>query len=80
MKYTIGIEELINRPIIRNDKQSEFLNKMTDDEIFQWEKEVESNLIEEGFIKNYPDFNCAFLSKTIDREILYDLFKKKYNK
>ncbi len=75
MKYTIGIEELIKRPIIRNDRPEEFLNKMTDEEIKQWEKEVELILLEEGTVQKFPDWNAAFLAKSIDRGILYDLFK-----
>ena len=36
MKYSLSIEELIRRPIIRNDAWLEYLNKMNDDEIVQW--------------------------------------------
>ena len=75
MEYTIGIEELIKRPIIRDDRPEEFLNKMTDDEIRQWETEVEQNLLEDGVIQKFPDWNAAFLAKSIDRSILYNLFK-----
>lgn len=75
MEYSITIEELIKRPIIRNDNSEEFLNKMTDEEIKQWEKEVELNLLEEGVVQKFPDWNAAFLAKTIDRGILYNLFK-----
>jgi len=75
MAYTIGIEELIKRPIIRNDKPEEFLNKMTDDEIRQWEIEVEQTLLKEGVVQKFPDWNAAFLAKSIDRGILYNLFK-----
>jgi hypothetical protein len=75
MEYTIGIKELIKRPIIRNDRPEEFLNKMTDEEIKQWEKEVELNLLEEGAVQKNPDWNAAFLAKSIDRGILYNLFK-----
>jgi len=32
MEYTLKIEEVIKRPIIRNDKPEEFLNKMIDEE------------------------------------------------
>ena len=78
MKYTLKIEELIKRPIIRNDRPEEFLNKMTDEEIEQWEKEVEQNLMQEGVDKKFPDWNAAFLAKTIDRGILYSLFKNQY--
>ena len=59
MAYTIGIEELIKRPIIRNDKPEEFLNKMTDDEIRQWEIEVEQTLLKEGVVQKFPDWNAA---------------------
>ena len=48
---------------------------MTDDEIRQWEAEVEQNLLEDGVIQKFPDWNAAFLSKSIDRGILYNLFK-----
>lgn len=75
MEYTIEIEELIKRPIIRSDKPEEFLNKMTDNEIRQQEVEVEQNLLEDGVIQKFPDWNASFLAKTIDRSILYNLFK-----
>jgi len=75
MVYTITIEELIKRPIIRDDKPEEFLNKMTDDEINQWGKEVEENLLASGVPKQYPDWNAAYISKMIDMGILYKLFK-----
>jgi hypothetical protein len=75
MEYSITIQELIKRPIIRNDKAEEFLNKMTDEEIHQWEKEVEQILFGEGVVQKFPDWNVEFLAKTIDRGILYELFK-----
>ena len=75
MKYTIGIKELVKRPIIRNDRPEEFLNKMTDEEIKQYEIEIEQNLLEEGIKPKFPDLNVSFLAKTIDRSILYNLFK-----
>lgn len=75
MEYTIGIEDLVKRPIIRNDRPEEFLNKMTDDEIRQLEIEVEQNLLEEGVAQKFPDWNASFSSKIIDRCILYNLLK-----
>lgn len=74
MEHTIKIEELIKRPIIRNDKSEEFLNKMTDDEIRQWENEVKQNLLEQGVVQKFPDWNVAFLAKSIDTSILYKCF------
>jgi len=80
MRYTITINELITRPIIRNDHPEEFLNKMTDDEINVWEKEVDQILIEEGVPKIFPDWNAAILAKSIDMEILYNILKLNHNK
>lgn len=47
MEYSITLKELIERPIIRNDYDEEWMNKMTDDEIKQYEKEVEQILLKE---------------------------------
>ena len=77
MKYSISIEELVNRRMIRFDYYSEFYNKMTDEEISQWEKEVEEVLIEKGVEKKSPDWNNEFLSVIIDRDILYNTLKLK---
>jgi hypothetical protein len=40
MSYSISIDELIMRPIIRNDQVHEYLNKMTDREIKVRECEI----------------------------------------
>lgn len=76
MEYSITLEELIKRPIIRNDKPEEFLNKMTVEEIEQWEAETEVILLQEGVKKIFPDWNAAFLARTIDRSILYSILKE----
>ena len=62
MEYTIKIEELIKKPIIRNDKFPDFLNKMTDEEIKQFEKEVAYNLSEDNIEPKFPDWNAAFMA------------------
>jgi len=74
MEYTIKIGELIARPVIRNDNAYDFLNKMNDEEIDQWDKEVSKILKEEKVPEMFPDWNAAYLAKCIDREIIYDLF------
>lgn len=80
MEYTIGLEELIKRQIVRTDQSYEFLNKMTDVEIRQWEKEVEQSLLEAGTVKKFPDWNAAFLSKTIDKHTMYTIMKEQTQK
>lgn len=77
MEHTISIEELLKREKIREDKEWEFLNKMTDDEIKKWELEIDEMLKEEGVPKKLPDWNAAFLAKIVDRNILYNLLKLK---
>ena len=79
MKYKLTILELIQRPIIRNDNAYEFLNKMTDKEIDQWDKEVMQMLKKEKVLEVFPDWNAAYLAKMIDRQILYDLFTEANN-
>jgi 16S rRNA C967 or C1407 C5-methylase (RsmB/RsmF family) len=79
MEYTLTIQELIQRPIIRNDNAYEFLNKMTNEEIKQWDKEAEQMLKDEKIPEMFPDWNAAYLTKIIDRQILYDLFTEANN-
>ena len=80
MLYTISIDELIERPIIRNDfngKDEEWMNKMTDDEYEQFYEESYQMCLAEGTPEKCPDINAACLSKHIDRCILYELFKER---
>lgn len=78
-EYTITIKELLERPIIREDCNEEWMNKMTDEELRQWDKEVFSLCLEEGTPNKFPDLGAAHLSKHIDRGILYKLFKLREN-
>ena len=75
-EYSISIQELIERPEIRNDYEGnmKWLNKMTDEEIDQFNEEAYAMCIEEGTPDKFPDLNAAHMAKTIDRGILYDLF------
>jgi hypothetical protein len=74
--YTISIKELLNRPIIRTDFEEEWMNKMTDAELSQWDREAYASCIREGTPETYPDLNAAHLAKHIDRTILYTLLKE----
>jgi hypothetical protein len=40
MGYSITVQELIKRPIIRTDFDEEWMNKMTDDELNQFDKDT----------------------------------------
>jgi hypothetical protein len=71
----MDIHELINKPIIRNDYDEEWLNKMTDEEIEAWEDEMLEECIKAGIPYKFPDINGALISKHIDTTILYKIFK-----
>jgi hypothetical protein len=75
MEYSIKIQELVKRPIIRSDFNEEWMNKMTDEEFYHLDKEIYDVCIKDGTSEKYPDINDAYLSKHIDIGILYNLFK-----
>lgn len=70
---------LVNKPIIRNDYSEEFLNKMTDVEIEDWEHDVKTSLIKDKVPEKYPDWNSAYLCRVIDTSVLYELIKESEN-
>ena len=71
MEYTITISELLDRVQIRSDKSFEWENKMTNEELGQFESEVVQMCIDEGA----EDTSVCYTAKIIDREILYNVFK-----
>ena len=73
--YSITIQELLQRPIIRNEFNEEWMNKMTDEELAQFDKESYQFCLNEGVQEKYPDINAACLSKHIYRTILYNILK-----
>lgn len=70
MVYSTSIQELIWRPIIRDDQSNEWLNKMTDDEIEQYYKELDE------IVKELPleEQQVAYITNIIDHSIIYDIF------
>jgi hypothetical protein len=52
------------------------MNKMTDEEIKNFKKEVNEYLKLQGIPEIFPDWNAAYLAVMIDTEIIYDLIKK----
>ena len=78
-EYSITILELLERPDIRDDFRDSdaWMNKMTDEELDQFDEESRQMCIEEGVEEKYPDMNAALISKQIDRGILYKLFQMK---
>ncbi len=75
MEYSLKIQDLVNRPIIRNDLAEEFMNKMTDAELKVMESEISDILKSDGVEEKFPDWNSAYLSKIVDRGIFYRLIQ-----
>lgn len=76
-RYTITIDELLKRPIIRNDfgcEEWEWMNKMTDEELSKMDEEIYAGLDSEG-IHGFSDRNSAHLAALVDFGILYKLLK-----
>jgi len=75
-QYSISINELIRMPDIRNDFTDNdiWMNKLTNEQLDQFDREARNICIEEGVENKYPDMNVAIVAKYIDRGILYKLF------
>jgi hypothetical protein len=77
--YSITIKDLIHRPVIRDDFTEEWMNKMTDEELTQFDKEIYQLCLKECVPGKFIDINAACLSKQYDRTILYNLIKEHGN-
>ena len=75
MGYSITLQELIDRPTIRNDQPHEYMNKMTDIELVERKMEVNKILKDEGVSEKFPDWNTSYLSVIIDTDIFYNMYK-----
>jgi len=65
--YSITLEELLERPIIRADFDEEWMNKMTDEELSQFDRESYQFCLNKG---------TPQMTKYIDRAIMYKLMKE----
>lgn len=76
MEYSLPLQELIKRPFIRSDKSELWENKMTDEELEIYHKELDI------IINEYPidERLMQYTTKPIDRTILYKLLKLAYYK
>lgn len=75
-KYSISIEELLNRPILHFQYDEEWMNKMTEDEILQYELEARAISIQEEIQDKSQSLEILLRQKYRDRTIIYNLLKK----
>lgn len=71
--YSITMDELIRRPIIRDDNEMEWMNKLTDDEINQRYIEI-AKIYEESENLGGSTLHTFQLDRFIDTDILYKMF------
>ena len=60
-EFSISVQELLERPGIRNDYEGNeaWMNKMTDEELNQFDKECREMCSESGIPKTYPEMNAG---------------------
>jgi hypothetical protein len=74
-QYSLSVQELIKRPLQRNDQPYEFMNKMNDEEIEQFEKEVKVYMELDNVSKIFPEYNAELIARFINRDIIYKVFQ-----
>lgn len=73
------LKSLVNKPIIRDDYSEEFLNKMSDKEIEDWEHDIKISMVKDRIPEKFPDWNSAYLCRVIDTSVLYEIIKESEN-
>lgn len=71
---------MVFRSLVRNDMPEEFFNKMTDNELIQWGKEVDDILYSEGLDKDMISWGMRFNEIVKMRKDIYELFKEHYER
>lgn len=80
MAYTLKLQALVYRPIIRSDMPEEFLNKMTDAELLQWFSELKVELLKRGIDESMMTFKSKFDEVILERKDIYEIFKEHYER
>ena len=74
-----SIRELIKRPLMYKHHALEVFNKMTPEELKDWDEYTSEKLKEKGVVQTYPDWGSAILAQEIDYDILYTIIKENSN-
>ncbi len=72
--YSLSLNDLLKREDI-NPKYTNFLRKMTNEEITEMSHEMDRIIYEQGTPLKYPDWDVQILTKLIDRDILFRLME-----
>lgn len=74
LKFSLPLQALVFRKFKRTDMPEEFLNKMTDEELIQWGKEMDEILYAEGLNKDMVSWKIRFNEIVKMRKDIYELF------
>lgn len=80
MAYTLKLQALVYRPVIRNDMPEAFLNRMTDEELLVWYEELRQEFLKQGVDESMPRWKFMFDEKVIQRRDIFEIFKDSYNR
>lgn len=76
MSYSLSTLELVERPVINEKYEFEFLSKMSDDEIDNLENEIANKINKESPRLSSLEYSVAFKRKMVDRDAIYQILKK----
>lgn len=79
MAYSLKLQALVYRPVIRTDMPEEFLNKMTDAELLTWYDELRIEFLKQGLDESMPRWKLMFEEKVVERRNIYEIFNDNYN-
>jgi len=79
--YTLKLQALVYRPVIRSDMPEAFLNRMTNEELLVWYEELRQEFLKQGIDESMLRWKLMFDEKVVQRsdvfEILMDNYKGK---
>jgi len=80
MAYTLKLQALVYRPVIRSDMPEAYLNRMTDEEISVWYEEFKQEQMNKGIDESMPIFKLKFDEKVKERQGIFEIFKDQYKR
>lgn len=80
MAYTLKLQALVYRPVIRSDMPEAFLNRMTDEELLVWYDELRIEFLKQGVDESMPRWKLMFDEKVVQRRDIFEIFKDNYNR
>lgn len=79
MAYSLKLQALVYRPVIRSDMPEAFLNRMTDEELLVWYDELRIEFLKQGVDESMPRWKLMFDEKVVQRRDIFEIFKDNYN-